>query len=202
VGFRVRPQAGLEQHLVRPDVAQAGDHALVHQRGLELAALAADPAGKGLGFQREHVRADVVAAQVVRGVVGEFDPPEPAQVGEGEPAAIVEHQVQAAVRGLRRAVVERGQVPGHAEVHDQLPAARKLQEQNLAVALHALDRVAGERGLEIRRVAAAQPLGVVQGDLRDTSVQRLLAQGPRVRLDVRQFGHWVLVPSPCHGAKR
>jgi hypothetical protein len=124
--------ARVEQHLVGADVPRPGDKALVHEQRLHAAPVLAQEPSQGRLVDVQGVRAEVVPAAVVLGVVREGDVPEPSLVDEEHAGAAAQRPGHSRV--LRRLVLAFGgqQHAGHLEVEHQVVAAGDPGEQVLA----------------------------------------------------------------------
>ena len=188
---RVDPRA--PQRLVGEQVADAGDHRLVHDPRLDRRAAARDARAErrprhlgGVGTEALDLRLQARAPEAP--LVAQD---EAAAVGEAQREA-VPHRVGALAVGLgvaRRRVVD-DDPTGHPEVqaeHGPIPGG--LQPHRLAAAVGVEQPAADERvGDLARRVRAADVrVGVVDGD--DLAVQRALGDQRAGSLDLGQLRH-------------
>ena len=163
-GRSQRRDAGAPERLADVDVAEARDHALVEEHGLDRGDAAGEARGEVAGVEavaeRLGAEAGEQAVGLERGGRPEVDGAEAAGVVQRDPGAAVEVEDQVVVLLGRRVRVVEGadlgagdqDAAGHAEVDDQRLAAVEGGEQVLRAAAERLDP------------RALQPLGQPVGE--------------------------------------
>ena len=157
--------AGLEQYLVRVEVAYAGQHLLVHKRRFDAPTCSSEAFPEGDGVHLQRVGAELSVPQEVLRFPDEVHLSEHPRVVEGEVVAVLEGEEQAAVRGLVVGVLEVCQASGHAEVHEHPPADVELYEQVLAVTAGGLESVSFQGALQLAGGDGAEDFFVVHLDV-------------------------------------
>ena len=221
---RMKPAA--VEDLVGVDVADTGEHRLVHQQRLESPATTPQRCldlGEGC---IERVRSEVMRVDPRFGRLGEPDPAETSGVVQDEMTAVGEVDDEAREPGHRRIGVDGDRRPGHPEVQNE-PDARVvglrvargagavtavggrsvartgcLEEVPLSVAM-----CAGERSpLECR---AQPPLGYIaahEGIARvnagNRAAENVIGEIAPEYLDLGQLGHAVRTPCRTRGCRR
>src|SRR5437899_5979629 len=181
--------AGPEEDLVRVDVAEARNPALVHDQGLDRGATRPGQREERIGRERVAERIDAFAGlghQSRR--LDHGHPAEAAGIVVGEDTAIVELDYDMIVAAVGPVARGEGQLTGHAEVHEPEAPVVEGCEQVLAPAHHLRDATAREPRRKGRRHAPAEAsLPHAHGD--DTTADDGGREGPEHRLDLGQLGH-------------
>src|SRR3954452_14999571 len=190
-----------EQRLVRVDVADACNDALIEDRGLHGRLPAPEGACQVGGHPPvERLGPELAGEPGLRTVLCDAPGAEAARVGVGQIGAVVEQRPRAqearVILGRRR---EPQQVPGHAQVHEQRGAVVELGDEVLAAAAERLDADALQAGGDgLGRLGIGQPV-VEYLYLGERSPAEVREQPAPDRLDLGQLGHQPIVSSRSGG---
>ena len=190
-----------EQRLVGVDVADAGDDALVEERGLDRR-LAARERARQVGGRpvAQRLGPELAGEPGLGAVLGDAPGAEAARVGVGEVGAVVEQRARAQeARSLSGGAAQPEQVAGHAQVDEQRGAVVELDDQVLAAPAERLDAHALQpRGHRLGRLRIGQAV-VEHLDLGERAAAEVREQPPPHRLDLGELGHQPIVSSRSGG---
>ncbi len=178
-----------EERLVRIDVADARDHARIHQELLDRHA----PPARGavqVGAREglvEGLRPQAVEQRVVVGIAHPQHRPEPARVVQAHDVPAVQHEVHVVVASNGPAGRHYGEAARHAQVREQM-AGTAVEQEVLAAATDAAHECSAQaRG----KVAGHGPAKarLSHHDVADATTHDAGDETQAGRLDFRKFRH-------------
>ena len=187
--------AGHKERLIRIDVAEAGQQLLVHQPTLDGAVAVAHGAQElRLGHLLRVRPHSTEGGFQLLARAGAY-PAEPPHIAKPQLLALVERQQHVGVRLERRLARGDGELPGHAQAHQQvsrrLVIGAELEGERLALALHCHDGAPLNLGCELlRRPNYDARMADLHG--KDAASQSMPLEALRNGFDFGEFRHWAI----------
>jgi hypothetical protein len=178
-----------EQHLVGVHVAEPGDHVLVHERGLDRAAVARESFAKRRRVEIAGVGPELFARDEGIDVIDQADRAEHPDIDEREVKPLDEVEPKPRMRWRRGLVLEVPECTRHSEVKPQPAVPGNPREQVLAVTARLRELVTDQRRTELATRHSAQHATGRDLDVADAVMQRRGVQVLLEDLDIGQLGH-------------